>query len=166
VLVLARSAAGLRFALAFPLWLLLGLQTFRIGVELFLHQFWLAGLAPRMLTYEGANVDILVGVTAPLIAWIAGKGRAGLRIALLWNILGLCSLTNVILRSVLTGPGPLNFLQGDLPNLLPVTFPYILLPGFFPPLAISLHVLAIRAIRRHLRDAKGPGWSPVAGQVG
>jgi hypothetical protein len=164
-LVLVRSAAGLRVALALPLWLLLGLQTFRIGVELFLHQFWVAGLAPKMLTYEGANVDILVGVTAPLFAWIATKGRVGLRIAMLWNILGLCSLINVIVSSVLTAPGPLNILQGDVPNLVSVTFPYIFLPGFFPPLAISLHVLAIRAIRKHLRDAKEPSWSATAGEI-
>src|SRR5277367_1739888 len=56
-----RSAAGARIALAFPLWILLGLESFRIGVELFLHQLWIDGVIPKMLTFDGANVDIYIG---------------------------------------------------------------------------------------------------------
>ncbi|HYL93026.1 MAG TPA: hypothetical protein VEW69_07695, partial [Alphaproteobacteria bacterium] len=42
-----------RVGLAFPLWILLGMQCFRIGVELFLHQLWLEGVVPKMLTFRG-----------------------------------------------------------------------------------------------------------------
>ena len=65
VLFIVRSSADARVALAFPLWIILGTQCFRIGVELFLHQLWIDGLVPKMLTFEGANVDIYVGVSAP-----------------------------------------------------------------------------------------------------
>jgi len=37
------------------------------------------------------------------------------------------------------------------------TFPFLLIPGFFVPLAVVLHVLAIRAISSRLRTAI-PGW--------
>jgi hypothetical protein len=50
---------------AFPLWIILCTQSFRIGVELFLHQLWIDGVVPKMLTFEGANVDIFVGASAP-----------------------------------------------------------------------------------------------------
>jgi hypothetical protein len=79
---LVLSTASARVALAFPLWILLGAQSFRICVELFLHQLWIDGLVPKMLTFEGANVDIYVAASAALIAWLSTRGRLGLRIAL------------------------------------------------------------------------------------
>jgi hypothetical protein len=141
-----RSSAGARVALAFPLWIILGTQSFRIVGELFLHQLWIDGLAPKMLTFSGANVDIYVGVSAPLIAWLSTRGRSGMKLALIWNVLGLLSLTNVVIRAVLTAPGPFNLIRAEVPNLMIGTFPFIFIPGFFVPLAVVLHVLAVRAI--------------------
>jgi hypothetical protein len=34
------------------------------------------------------NIEILIGFTAPLIAWIATRGARGRRIALAWNVVG------------------------------------------------------------------------------
>jgi len=152
-----RSSASARFALAFPLWIILGTQCFRIGVELFLHQLWIDGLVPKMLTFEGANVDIYVGVSALLVAWLSTRGRLGMRLALAWNVLGLLSLTNVVIRAVLTAPGPFNLIHAEVPNLLMSTFPFLFIPGFFVPLAVVLHVLAIRAMRSQLRTAIAVG---------
>ena len=121
-------------------------QTFRIGVELCFHELWMEGLVPKMLTFEGANVDIFVGLSAPLAAWIATKGTTGLRIALLWTILGLLALANVATRAVLTAPCPLNIIHAEVPNLSIGTFPFVDIAGFFAPLAVALHILAIRAI--------------------
>jgi len=140
------SSTGLRVAQAFPLWMLLGIQVFRVGVEFFLHQIWLAGLIPKMLTFSGANVDIYIGASAPVIAWLSSRGRLGLRVALIWNFLGLLSLANVVTRAVLTTPGPLGLIHTEVPDLMIGTFPFMFIPGFFVPLAVTLHVLAIRAI--------------------
>lgn len=46
LVVFALSGAGARIASAFPLWVMIGMQTFRIGVELLLHRLWVDGLAP------------------------------------------------------------------------------------------------------------------------
>jgi hypothetical protein len=148
-IVRVRSSA----ALAFPLWIILSTQSFRIFVELFLHQLWIEGLIPRMLTFAGANVDIYIGASAPLMAWLSTRGRLGMRIALLWNVLGLLALANVVTRAVLTTSGPLNLIHTEVPNLLFGKFPYMFIPGFFVPLAIVLHVLAIRAISSRLHTA-------------
>jgi hypothetical protein len=141
-----RSDSAARVALALPLSLLLGTQAFRVIVELFLHELWHAGLVPRMLTYAGANVDIYVGASAPVIAWLATRLRSGLRLALIWNVLGLLALANVVSRAVLTTPGPFHLIQSEVPDLMIGTFPYMFIPGFFVPLAVVLHVLALRAI--------------------
>jgi hypothetical protein len=146
------STAGVRVALAFPLWILLGAQSFRICVELFLHQLWIDGLVPRMLTFEGANVDIYVAASAALIAWVSTRGRWGLRIALAWNVLGLLAITNVVTRAVLSAPGPLNLIHAEVPNLLLGTFPFMFIPGLFVPLGVVLHLLALRAIVNRLHS--------------
>ena len=133
-------------AVAFPLWALLGAQTFRVIVELFLHQLWIDGLVPKMLTFAGANVDIYVGASAPLIAWLSTRGQTGAKIALGWNVLGLLALANVVVRAVGTSPGPLNLIHAEVPNLMVGTFPYMFIPGFFVPLAVVLHVLALKKL--------------------
>src|SRR5713226_6876777 len=153
IVFIVRSSASARVALAFPLWIILGTQCFRIVVELFLHQLWIDGLVPKMLTFEGANVDIYIGASAPLIAWLSTRGRLGIRLALAWNVLGLLALTNVVFRAVLTTPGPFNLIHAEVPNLMLGTFPFLFIPGFFVPLAVVLHVLAIRAISSRLRTA-------------
>jgi hypothetical protein len=146
IVFIVRASGSARLASTFPLWILLGTQCFRIGVELFLHQLWIDGLVPRMLTFEGANVDIYIGVSAPLIAWLSFRGQWGMRIALVWNLLGLLALTNVVTRAVLTAPGPFNLIHAEVPNLMMGTFPFLFIPAFFVPLAVALHVLAIRTI--------------------
>jgi hypothetical protein len=106
-----------------------------------------------MLTFEGANVDIYIGASAPLIAWLSTRGRTGMKFALAWNVLGLLALTNVVTRAVLTAPGPFNLIHAEVPNRMFGTFPFLFIPGFFVPLAVLLHALAIRAIGSPLRAA-------------
>ncbi len=156
VLFLAGSETGGRAAAAFPLWLAPGIQTFRIGVELLLHRLWADGVVPRMVTYDGANPDILIGLSAPFIAWAATRGQAGRRVALVWNLLGLLALANVITRFVLTTPGPLHLIPSEVPNLAMGTFPFTYIAGFLAPLAILLHVLFIRELRAAGKAARRP----------
>jgi hypothetical protein len=144
VLVLVRSSIGASVAAAIPLWLILGFGSFRIGVELLMHRLWEDGLVPKLLTYAGGNFDMFIGLSAPIIAWIATRGRLGLRLAMGWNVLGLLSLTNAAASAVLTGP--LKLISTEVPNVAMGMFPYAFIPGFFAPLAVTLHVLAIRAI--------------------
>jgi hypothetical protein len=146
------SGASARVALAIPLWLLLGAQSFRVAIELFLHQLWIDGMVPKMLTFDGANVDIYVGASAVLIAWFSARGRLSLRLALAWNVLGLLSLANVVTRAVLTAPGPLHLIYSEVPNRLLGTFPFLFIPGLFVPLAVVLHLLALRSIVSRLRS--------------
>jgi hypothetical protein len=153
IVFVARPSASVQGVLALPLWIILGTQCFRVGVELFLHQLWIEGLVPRMMTFKGANVDIYIGLSAPLIAWLSTRGRWGIRLANAWNILGLIALLNVVTRAVLTTSGPLNLIHAEVPDRMIGTFPFVLIPGFFVPLAVVLHVLAFRSITVSLAKA-------------
>ncbi len=141
-----RSRSAGRLVLTVPLPILIGAQAYRVAVELFLHRLWIEGLSPRMLTYDGANVDLWIGASAPVAAWLSTRGRGGERVALAWNVVGLFSIANVVVRSVLTSPGPLRLLDTDVVNRVAGSFPYTFIPGFLAPLAITLHVLALRSI--------------------
>ena len=91
---------------------------------------------------------------APIMAWVATRGRLGLRLAMGWNVLGLLSLANVTASAVLTGP--IKLISAEVPTVAMGFFPYAFIPGFFVPLAVTLHVLAIRAIAARLRTIRSP----------
>jgi hypothetical protein len=154
VFVVVRSNIGAGVAAAIPLWLILGFESFRIGVELLVHRLWEDGLVPKLLTYQGGNVDMVFGLSAPIIAWIATTGRLGLRLAMGWNVLGLLSLVNVTASAVLTGP--IKLISTEVPTVAMGFFPYTFIPGFLAPLAVTFHVLAIRAIAARLRIMRSP----------
>jgi len=151
VMFMARSRVGETVALSFPLWLLMGMESFRLVVEVFLHQLWLDGQLPKMLTYQGANFDILIGISAPIVAWLLISHRISNRTALVWNAIGIAMLANVAVRAILTSPGPLHFITTEVPNVAIGTFPFTYIPGLMVPLALVLHVLSIRALRLHMR---------------
>jgi hypothetical protein len=155
IVFVAGSEKALLIATSFPPAALILLQSFRIVVELFFYQLWIDGLAPRMLTFEGANFDILTGLTAPLAAWAATRGPVGRRVGFVWNILGLLILVNVAIRAVLSSPGPLNVIHTEVPNLSIGVFPFSYIAGFLAPLAATLHILTFRSLandRRRPRD--------------
>jgi hypothetical protein len=147
ILFAVRSKAGGGVAARIPLGLLMGAQSFRVLVELGLHRLGDERLVPQLMTYTGGNVDIAIGISAPVVAWLYVTGRIGPKLALGWNVVGLLALANVATRAVLTAPGPLNFVLADVPNMAIGMFPYTYLAGFFAPFAMLLHILSIRALR-------------------
>ena len=153
VVLLARSRVGARLASAIPAYVLIGLASYRLGVEVFLHQLSRAGVVPRMLTYEGANFDLIIGLSAPVVAWLLYTGRIGPRLAIGWSVFGMAMLLNVVVRSILTAPGPLHLLTSEVENRAVTTFPYTYIPGLLAPLAMALHVLSIRALRRRAQES-------------
>ncbi len=154
VMIMASSNVGKSIAQSFPIWMLMGMESFRVVVEVFLHQLWQYGQVPKMLTYEGANFDILIGISAPVAAWLFASGRISNRVALTWNAIGLLMLANVVVRAILTSPGPLHFISTEVPNVSIGTFPFTYIPGLMVPLALVLHVLSIRALRLNMKNYK------------
>jgi hypothetical protein len=149
----ARSRAGWRIAASVPIALLIGAESMRIVVELFLDRLWHAGQLPTMMTFHGANFDILIGASAPVIAALYAGNRLNPRIAVAWNALGLLSLANVIGRNVLSSPA-LHLIATDVPRNAIGTFPYSFIPALIVPLALALHVAAIRSLLVEIRTSE------------
>lgn len=136
------ALAGLRAAT--PRAWLVGVQTFRVAVELALYAYFLEGRAPVQMTFEGRNLDIVVGLAAPLVAFAIARKRAAPAVVLAFNVLGLLVLANTIATAATSVPGPLfrGWAGGTFPAL--ATWPLVWLPSFLAPLAIFLHVASIR----------------------
>ncbi len=155
ILIAALPSTGRRLASSIPLGTLIGFQVYRVGVEFTVNELHGQGLVPRLLTLAGGNFEFLIALSAPVVAWIATRGLAGRRLALVWNVVGLLSLANVGVRAVLSTPGPLNLLHAEIPNVAFGMFPYGLIPCFMAPLAVGFHLLSIRALRAASRMPYG-----------
>jgi hypothetical protein len=124
---------------------LIAFQLFRILVELILWRGYKLGVVPIQMTFDGRNLDILIGLTAPLAAWIYHRSRST-TFAILWNVAGLASLLNIVVVSVLSMPTPLRRFLNDPPNTLLTHFPFIYLPAVLVPAAYIAHLLSLRQL--------------------
>jgi len=148
--VLALAASGrldpLLAALP-PSWPI-GAQAFRVVVEIVLWRLAVAGVAPEIMTFTGRNVDILVGLTAPIVAYACFVRRAWpARVARWWNWAGVVILLNVVVHAQLSAPTRFRLFETDPPTTFIGDLPYIWLPAFLVPLAWALHAISLRQLR-------------------
>ena len=54
---------------------LIKLQVFRVVVEVLLWMLFIQNLAPIQMTFEGRNLDILSGLTAPVMSYLAYNNK-------------------------------------------------------------------------------------------
>lgn len=125
------------------------LHTVRIPVELVLLALYLHGAVPRLMTFEGANPDILSGLSALPIFWFGYHKRRLPKWALIaWNLLGLALLANIVIRAVLAVPSTFQQLAFDQPNVAVLYFPYVWLPAVVVPLVLFAHLASLRHLIR------------------
>jgi hypothetical protein len=136
----------------------IGLQVFRVGVEVILFDLHASGRAPVQVTFAGRNLDILMGLTAPLVAWWVVRRRASPWLVLGWNVLGLGVLANTVAVVVTSTPGPLHLWPGP-PFTEILRWPLVWLPAFLAPLAVLLHVASLRQTVPLLRSTPGTARS-------
>jgi hypothetical protein len=134
-----------------PLPWLIAFQSFRIIVELVLWRAYRAGAIPVQMTFEGRNLDILIGLTAPIAAFIVYRTRS-LAFGITWNILGVASVLNIATIAILSMPTPIRYFMNDPPNTLLAHFPYIYLPAVLVPAGYIAHALSIRQMLQRRRS--------------
>lgn len=131
---------------AFPIALTVYYQTFRVVVELLILGLYKEGIGPELVTFEGRNFDILAGLTAPIIGYLAyNKKLISHKVVIVWNICGLLLLANIvfIFQTVIIKPEMWGF--NEVPVSLDFTrLPYIFIAAVFMPSAVFMHVFSIR----------------------
>ena len=150
IVILFSTPGGKKFIDGLNLKILTLLHSVRIVVELVLFWLFLYKLMPQLMTFEGRNLDILSGVSAPVIfyfVFIAKKMSP--RALLIWNIACLCILAFTVTNGILSAPTPFQQFAFDQPNTAVLYFPYVWLPGTIVPLVYFSHFVAIRRLIQH-----------------
>lgn len=145
--VLARSTAGDRLARGISMAELVGLQAFRLPLELVMHEAHVEGLMPAQMSYSGLNFDIVTGITALLLAVWLRVGHPPRAVVMGWNIVGLALLVNIVAIAVLSTPIFAAF--GSTPdrvNTFVTRPPYVLLPAVMVPAAWAGHLVIFKAL--------------------
>jgi len=138
---LAFSTFGKRLCLL-PLSLLVGFQSFRIIVEILIHQAAVEGVAPPQMSWDGLNFDVFAGISALIIFPFAG--RLPQWAILVWNSTALGLLLWVLGVAILSFPTPFQQLKPD--NIWVAHFPFIWLPTIAVALAILGHLVVFRKV--------------------
>ena len=116
-------------------------QTFRILVEVLIHESSTIGLAPRQMTWQGYDFDIVTGITALVLAPFARSAPMSLVVA--WNCLGLTLLLWVVGIAAVSFPTPFQLLRPDSTWL--TLFPYVWLPSVLVTAALLGRVVPFSA---------------------
>lgn len=150
-LAVAYSTHGQRLAHGLPLWVLVGIQGFRLPLELAMHVMYQRGIMPVQMSYSGRNFDIVTGITAILVAGLLYTGRAPRGLVLAWNVLGLLLVVNVVTVGILSTPAFRLFGEDRLNTW--ITYPpFIWLPAAMVVIAISGHLVIFRALAARRQD--------------
>jgi hypothetical protein len=127
-----------------PLSLLTLLHVVRIPVEIVLLWLFLAGTIPQSMTFEGRNFDIVSGLLAPVVWFLALRRGVETRWLLVpYNLLGLGLLFNIVSIAVRAMPSPAFDPASGQPNLAVAYFPYIWLPAIVVPIVLFSHLAAL-----------------------
>jgi hypothetical protein len=141
--ILASSKVARGIVAATPQHLLIGVQLYRVIGAVFLVMF-AQGRMPGAFAIPAGWGDLLIGVSAPVVAWLyrrdATRGRG---LAILWNLVGLLDLAVAVAMGVLTAPGRFQQFALDAPNSLITAFPLVLIPTVLVPASVLLHVLSL-----------------------
>jgi hypothetical protein len=131
------------------------LHTIRIGVEIVLYGLFLYKAVPGLMTFEGRNMDIIAGLSAPLVYYFNyKKQKLSTGFILGWNSLCLGILLFTVITAILSAPTPIQQWAFDQPMVAILYYPFVWLPGIIVPLVILSHLSAIRQLAKTLHSKK------------
>jgi hypothetical protein len=124
------------------------------------------GRLPAGFALPAGLGDIVIGLTAIPLAFALSSGRPAARAWFVaWNCFGMLDLVLAISLGILHSSSTVGILAGTGPNtLLMSELPRALVPAFFVPLLILLHLLAL-ARTKELATMSGSAFGGIAAQV-
>lgn len=146
-IALGLSPLGKKLAHGIPLAALVGVQAFRLPLELVMHRAADEGVMPVAMSFSGYNFDIVTGATALVLAPLIARGQAPRAAVVAWNALG--SLLLVVIAVVAFSGTPLIRAFGDAPehvNTWVAYAPFVWLPAILVLAAIAGHVMVARRL--------------------
>ena len=123
------------------------LQTERVLGVVFLIEF-ARGNLPSGFALPAGLGDVAIGLAAPWVAYnLAVKKPYAVKVARLWNYLGLGDLVLALSMGITHGAAPLGIFAQSV-SMHPITqYPLSLIPAWIVPLAIILHLRSLQSLR-------------------
>ncbi len=147
IILLFTTAKGRSFIDGLNCKTLTMLHIIRIPVEIVLFLLFTYKTIPQLMTFEGRNFDILSGITAPVVFYLAFiRKTTAAKLLLVWNFICLGLLANIVINAVLSAPFPFQKFAFDQPNIAVLYFPFNWLPGVVVPLVLLSHLVVIRQL--------------------
>ena len=139
------------------------LHSVRIVIEMILFWLFVHKAMPELMTFEGRNMDMISGLSAPLVyyfGYVRKKLSNGFLLA--WNFACLIILAFTVTNAILSMPTPFQQYAFDQPTRAVLYFPFIWLPGVVVPLVYASHLVTIRQLLLQRKSATSTGWQPQA----
>lgn len=136
------SKVGLQIGDTFSLRYLIGLQSFRLPLELILHHWVEIKTIPETMTWTGQNWDIVSGVVSLVAIPFVKKSY---KAAWLVQIIGFALLLNVLRVVFMSLPLPFAW-PLENPLLLILYLPYAFIGPLFVGVALTFHLIVFRKL--------------------
>jgi hypothetical protein len=163
---LALSPFGTRVIQHVPIALLVGVQGFRLPLELILHSWYEQGALPVQMTYAGDNFDIVTGVFSLITGGLLALGvfRASVErwVVLVTNLVGFGLLLMVASIAVRSTPWPLRTYLNDPPVLLAFHAPFTWIVPICVAGALLGHVLVFRWLAQSFWGSRSARSTPAS----
>ena len=137
---------------AIPIHIPIAYQSFRAIIEWLFYSTFLQGILPVQVTFEGANYDVLLGISAIVMGIYAFRKEASKKLLILWNYIGI----GIVMFAAFTFitsfyfPSIWGLENSEMPQKFN-QFPFLLLPSFFMPSAIFMHILSIIQLKQLIK---------------
>ena len=141
------SPLGRQLAMGVPLAALVGIQGFRLPLELMLHQSYVEGLMPVQMSFSGFNFDILTGLSAIVVALVLVRKPGSPVLVRIWNTAGVVLLINILAIAILSAPTPFRTFHNEPANVWITQAPWVWLPSVYVLAAVLGHILVYRRVR-------------------
>ena len=141
------SELGRRLATGIPLAILVGVQGFRILLEVMMHRAYVEGLMPVQMSFSGFNFDILTGISATVVALVLAFRPGSLLLVRIWNTAGVVLLVNILVIAVVSAPTPIRLFHNEPANEWIAHAPWVWLPAVYVLAAVLGHILVFRRLR-------------------
>ena len=148
IILLLTTKNGRRFTDNIDLNKLTLVHIVRVPVEITLFMLSTHKLVPELMTFAGRNLDILSGITAPIMYFVCFKNSQlkNRMLLLIWNFICLGLLLNIVINAILAAPFPFQQFAFDQPNVAILYFPFTWLPCFIVMIVLYSHLAAIRRL--------------------
>jgi hypothetical protein len=138
---------GKEFLDALDLRFLLMIHFLRIPVEWCLYDLYQQAMIPEIMTFEGRNFDILIGITAIIIYLITYTfKRYNRALLIIWNVIGMVFLLNIVVHAILSVQSPIQQFGFDQPNRAVLEYPFVLLAAVVVPIVMLSHLATLRKL--------------------